>query len=81
VANLNKLPLMNTIQNHYDSVKYLKPRLSFFLRNYSWFMQYMNCDNGDLINAQPSLGMHFESFHLFSFLIFQVIFFLHVEKY
>jgi hypothetical protein len=34
----------------------------------------MNCDNGEFVNAQPSLGMHFESFHRFSFLIFQVIF-------
>ncbi len=33
-------------------------------------MQYMNYDNGDLINAQPSLGTHAKSFHLFSFLIF-----------
>jgi len=33
---LIKLPLMNTIPNHYDVlVKYLMPCLSFFLQNYS----------------------------------------------
>jgi hypothetical protein len=65
---LIKLPSMNTIWDHYDVlVKYLKPCLIYFLQNYFWFMQYMNCDNDDPINAQPSLGMHYESFHLFSF--------------
>ncbi len=71
---LIKLHSMSIIWDHYDVlVKYSKPCLSYFLRNYSWFMQYMNCDNGDLVNTQPSLGMHSESFHLFSFFIFQVI--------
>jgi hypothetical protein len=73
---LIKLPSTNTIWNHYDVlVKYLKPHLSSYSWNYSWFVQYMNCDNGDFVTAQPSLGMHFESFHQFSFLIFQVIFY------
>jgi hypothetical protein len=68
---LIKFPLINTIRDHYDVfVKYSKLRLSSSLQNYSWFMQYMNYDNDDPINAQPSLGIHFESFHLFSFLIF-----------
>jgi hypothetical protein len=41
----------------------------------------MNCNNGDLVNAQPSLGMHYKSFHFFSFLIFQVIFIIYINKY
>ncbi len=49
---LIKLPLKSTIQDHYDVlVKYSKFCLSFSLQNYSWFMQYMNCDNDDLVNA------------------------------
>jgi hypothetical protein len=55
---LIKLPLMSTIQDHYDVlVKYCKYHLNSS-QNYSWFMQYMNCDNVDPINARPSLGMH-----------------------
>jgi hypothetical protein len=73
---LIKLPLMSTIWNHYDVlVKYSKPHLSSS-QNYSWFMQYMNCDNVDPINAQPSLGMHLKSFHLFLCFNFQVISYL-----
>jgi hypothetical protein len=65
---LIKLPSMSTIQDHYDVlVKYLKPCLSSYSWNYSWFMQYMNCDNGDPINAQPSLGMHSKSLFVFIF--------------
>jgi len=61
---------MNIIRNHYDVlVKYSKPRLSSF-RNDFWFMQYMNYDYGNPIDVQPSLGIHFESFHLFSIFIF-----------
>jgi hypothetical protein len=68
---LIKLLLTNTIWDHYDVlVKYPNLHLSSCLQNYSWFMQYMNYDNGDPINGQPSLGMQSKSFHLFSFLIF-----------
>jgi hypothetical protein len=71
---LVKLPLANTFQDHYDiMVKCSKPHLSSSLRNYYWFLQYMNNDNGDDHNNQPPLGMHFKSFHFF-FFIFQVIF-------
>jgi len=52
-------------------VKYCRHHLSSS-QNYSWFMQYMNCDNVNPINAQP-LGMHLKSFHLFFKKIFQVI--------
>ncbi len=68
---LMKLLSTDTIWDHYNIlVKYFKPHLNYSSRNYSWLVQYMNYDNGDLVNAQPSLGMHFESFHLFSFFIF-----------
>jgi hypothetical protein len=69
---LIKLPSTNTIWDHMMFWSRIIS-LSYFLWNYFWFMQYMNYDNGDLVNAQPYLAMHFESFHLFSFLIFQVI--------
>ncbi len=67
---LIKLLLMSTIRGHYDIlVKYCRHHLSSS-QNYSWFMQYMNYDNVNPINAQPSLGMHLKSFHLFLFFIF-----------
>jgi hypothetical protein len=44
-----ELPLAKTIQMHYDSmVKYSKLCLSLSLKNYYWFVQYM--DNGDVRN-------------------------------
>ncbi len=65
---LIKLPSMSTIWDHYDVlVKYLKPCLSSYSWNYSWFVQYMNCDNGNPVNAQPSLGMHSKSLSVFIF--------------
>jgi hypothetical protein len=48
-STLVKLHSISTIQDHYDIiVKYSKPHLNFSSQNYSWFMQYMNYDNGDL---------------------------------
>ncbi len=49
---LIKLHSMSIIWDHYDVlVKYSKPCLNTSSHNYSWFMQYMNYDNGNLINA------------------------------
>ncbi len=70
---LIKLPFTRTIRDHYDfMLKYSKPFLSYFLQHYSWFMQYMNSDNGDLSNVMFLLGRHFESFHFISVYIFDV---------
>jgi hypothetical protein len=48
---LMKFPLTTIVQDNYDIIiKYSKPCLSS-LQNYSWFMQYMNCDNDNPLNA------------------------------
>ncbi len=74
---LIKFPFMRMVRNHYDfMLKYSKPYLSSFSWNYSWFMQYMNNDNGDLLNARPPLGMHSESFHLILVYIFYVSYYI-----
>jgi hypothetical protein len=63
-----ELPIAKTIQLHYDHmVKYSKPHLSLFLKNYYWFLQYIDNDNGDVLNNQPSIGIMFESFHFVSY--------------
>jgi hypothetical protein len=62
---LIKLFFARTIQDHYDfMLKNSRPCLSFSSRNYFWFMQYMNNDDGDLLNARLPLGIHSKSFHL-----------------
>ncbi len=49
---LMKLPLTTIVRDNYDIIiKYSKPYLSSSLQNYSWFMQYMNCENGNPLNA------------------------------
>jgi hypothetical protein len=69
---LIKLTFTMMVQDCCDFVlKYFKPCLSFSW-NYSWFMQYMNSDNGDFFNVRLPLGMHFESFHLILVYIFDV---------
>jgi hypothetical protein len=47
-------------------VKYSKPCLSSFSKKYYWFIQYIDNDNCNVWNNQPSLGMEFESFHFAS---------------
>jgi hypothetical protein len=55
------LPLSNVINIHYEIlVKYLNLRLNSSSPNYSWFMQYMENDNGDGRITPLPLGMHFE---------------------
>jgi hypothetical protein len=62
---LVELPRAKTIQVHYEfMVKYFKLHLSSSSRNYCWFLQYMDNDNGNVCNNHPPLGMHFASFHL-----------------
>jgi len=62
---LIKLPFMRMVRVLYDFMfKYSKLCLSSSSWNYSWFMQYMNSDNGDHLNARLPLGMHSKSFHL-----------------
>jgi hypothetical protein len=41
--------------------------VSFSLKNYYWFVQYIDNDNGNVCNNQPSLGMEFKSFHFARF--------------
>jgi len=48
-------------------VKYFKPRLNSSLKNYYWFLQYMDNDNGNLCNNQPPLKTHGPSLPLFIF--------------
>jgi hypothetical protein len=58
------LPLASAINIHYEIlVKYLKLHLTSS-PNYSWFMQYMENDNGDGRITPLPLGMHFELQHL-----------------
>jgi hypothetical protein len=53
------LPLTRTISVHYEIIiKYSKPSLASS-PNYSWFMQYMKNDNGDIDIIQFSLSMIF----------------------
>jgi hypothetical protein len=63
-----ELPVAKTIQVHYDHmVKYSKLCLSLSSKNYYWFVQYIDNDNGDVWNNQPSIGMVFESFDFASY--------------
>jgi hypothetical protein len=72
---LLEFPLIKTFQVHYDHmVKYFKPCFNSFSKNYYWFVQYIDNDNGDVHINQPSLGMEFKSFHFASY--FFVITFL-----
>jgi hypothetical protein len=57
VALLLELPVAKTIRVHYDRmVKYFKPCLTTFSKNYYWFVQYIDNDNGDVCSNQPSLN-------------------------
>jgi hypothetical protein len=56
------------IHVHYDCmVKYFKLCLSSFSKNYYWFIQCIDNDNGDVHNNHPLLGMESESFHFASY--------------
>jgi hypothetical protein len=56
------------VQVHYDViVKCSKPYLNSYSELFLVHTTYVNINNGDICNNQPPLGMHFESFHLFSF--------------
>jgi hypothetical protein len=78
---LIKLPFIMMVQDHCDFMfKYLKPCLSSS-RNYSWFMQYMNSDNGDFFNVRLPLDMHFESFLLILVYIFDVKYYVMIWFY
>ncbi len=73
---LVELPFANIVRVHYDiMVKCSKLHLSSSLRNYYWFLQYIDNDNGDVHNNQPPLGMHSKLF-LFFFFIFLVVFYV-----
>jgi len=68
--SLFELLLAETIRIHYDCmVKYFKPCLSSSSKNYYWFIQYIDNDNGDVGNNHPPLGMESNYF------ILQVFFF------
>jgi hypothetical protein len=65
---LFELPLAKTIRVlYYCMVKYSKPCLNSYLKNYYWFVQYIDNDDGDVCNDQPPLGMESESFHFASY--------------
>ncbi len=60
--------IANNVWGHYEvMVKYFKPRLNSSLKNYYWFLQYMDNDNGNLCNNQPPLKTHGPSLPLFIF--------------
>jgi hypothetical protein len=49
---LLEFSLAKTVRVHYDCmVKYSKPCLSSFSKNYYWFFKYMHNDNGDVCNS------------------------------
>jgi hypothetical protein len=65
------LLMAKMVRVHHDIMqRYSKPCLSSTLQNYSWFLQYMNNDNGDVCNTQPLLSVYPKTFH---FSIFYVV--------
>ncbi len=59
---LIELSFAKTIWTHYDyMVKYYKPCLSSSSKNYYWFVQYMDNDNGDWCAPKLFNGFKHES--------------------
>jgi hypothetical protein len=66
--SLFELLLAETIHIHDDCmIKYFKACSSSSSKNYYWFIQYIDNDNGDVGNNHPPLGMESKSFHFASF--------------
>lgn len=65
---LVELSFTNDIQIHYEvMVKYFKPHLNSSLKDYYWFLQYVDNDNGNVRNQLPPLGMHVLASFFFHF--------------